>query len=151
MTKFMTKSLIHFFSLLWNSSEIPIPCLVGIPQNLRMHLLLISCDFFGTPIICLVGTTTRNLCKYSASAWNRTPWWGKAQLLKSWSQVLPPWSQNLCIGLSGLNIVSSSCTLNRLTGQSKGRNFLQVEAKSHLSFQKPACSDSSPQPLFAWL
>ena len=83
----------------------------NIDQVHSSHLL---CEFSRIPILCFVGTSIRNLCKYLFPLpWNRTPWQGKAQLLKSWSQVLPPWSWNLHIRFSGLNIVSSCHMLNR--------------------------------------
>ena len=82
----------------------------NIDQVHSSHLL---CEFSRIPILCLVGTSVWNLCRYLLPLpWNRTPWQGKVQLLKSWSQVLPPWSQNLHVGPSSLNIISSCHTLN---------------------------------------
>ena len=51
----------------------------NIDQVHSSHLL---CDFFGTPILCLVRTSTWNLHKYLLSlSSNRTPWRGRCNFL----------------------------------------------------------------------
>ena len=86
------------------------------------------------PILCLVGIP-QNRHKYFLSLfWNRTPWRRKAQLLISWSRVLPSlesespcqtfWSHN-CIFCHALNSLSHShkqlILVDRAMCRQKGR------------------------------
>ena len=96
-----------------NTSLLPLVFFSLISTKLRPNSPLISCvnspEFLSSDWSELpfrISTSTLPLL------WNRTPWQGKVQLLKSWSQVLHPWSRNLCVGLSSFNIISSSHVLN---------------------------------------